>query len=294
MRQEKEHNSKQLSKLARFILQSICDACGEKTFDEILSEVEDAQVIPPMNESGFDEMNHASSFVDRLKEACESLEAQGFIRWNKQRGILSMTKKGREFLHKRHFSELPDIIAIVKQALENMDLDYCRLSCLIYDHLSKEKKIVDTLKEEKYLERPFAYEFYHTLRSMIDEGVVDLGPFKVQAEVKKNYQHIFRKGKMPDFIIHVPSTQQNLAVIEFKMASNLSNIKNDFNKFIEFKKSLDYQHLIEVIVAVNKDVNEIYNELKKHNYSSGTPITIIYFSIPRKKATSWQMKYRRS
>lgn len=102
-------------------------------------------------------------------------------------------------------------------ALRNIDMNYCRLSRIDYSDSDK----FEFLKKEKYLERPFAYEFYHQLRKLVEQKAVDFGGSFIQAEVDKSYQHYFPTGKIPDFIIHVPNNPltENLAILEFKLAS---------------------------------------------------------------------------
>jgi len=93
-----------------------------------------------------------------------------------------------------------NVIKAFKNALEKMDKNYCRLT------------------QGEYQERPICYEFYHQLRKLIEYGEIDLGVTVIQAEVDKTYQRYFPTGKKPDFILHVPDTDLNLAVIEFKRA----------------------------------------------------------------------------
>ncbi len=49
------------------------------------------------------------------------------------------------------------------------------------------------------------------LKDIIPEEVV------VQAEVNKHYQGIPNLKRIPDFLLHKPSSMENLAVIEFKV-----------------------------------------------------------------------------
>jgi len=134
--------------------------------------------------------------------------------------------------------------------------------------------------KEKYLERPFAYEFYHQLRKLIDNGGVDFGGPVIQAEVDKRYQHYFKNGKIPDFIIHVPNTRQNLAVIEFKLATNLGSLEHDFEKLVEFKNNegLKYMHVIEVIIGNETSLRNAKRYIMGLNKSKLKGITIIEFN----------------
>ena len=47
-----------------------------------------------------------------------------------------------------------------------MDKRYCMLSTIDYRKLDESFR--ENLSKEKYLERPFAYEFYHQLRIIIN------------------------------------------------------------------------------------------------------------------------------
>lgn len=185
-------------------------------------------------------------------------------------------------------------IRAIKTALEKMDRKYCTLSQIDYSRIGVNDSIREHLKEEKYLERPFAYEFYHQLRKLMDSGDVDFGGPIIQAEVDKRYQHCFEKGKTPDFIIHVPSnTNKNLAVIEFKLATNLSNIKGDFEKLVEFRKTpeLKYEYLIEVIIGNSISLESAKRQIMQLNKSDGEEILIIEFDTDSWRANDWKIKY---
>jgi len=173
-----------------------------------------------------------------------------------------------------------DVIVAVKTALEKMNEKYCTLSQIDYSRIGGNESLRDLLAENKYLERPFAYEFYHQIRKLMDEGNVDLGGPIIQAEVDKRYQHCFKNGKIPDFILHVPNTPQNLAVIEFKLATNLSGIKYDLGKLIEFKKNADlkYTYVIEVIIGNRASLRNAKEHIKQLNKPRGEEVIIIKFN----------------
>lgn len=190
---------------------------------------------------------------------------------------------------------ITDIIEATKMALEKMDRNYCTLSQIDY---SKVKKVpIEKLKNEKYLERPFAYEFYHQLRKLMDCSVVDFGRRIIQAEVDKRYQHCFEKGKIPDFIIHIPDRKdKNFAVLEFKLTSNLDNIEDDFEKLIEFRKNLEleYEHIVEVIIgskeSLKKAKTDIEAKFNNDEYKGVIildEVTIIEFDTDSWKADVW-------
>lgn len=184
------------------------------------------------------------------------------------------------------------VIPAIKMALENMDKKYCKLSQIYYSRIELNRPLVELLAEEKYLERPFAYEFYHQLRKLMDSGKVNFGGLIIQAEVDKRYQRYFENGKIPDFIIHIPNTKTNLAVIEFKLASNLSEIKGDFKKLTEFKKVLKYQYLIQVIIGNSSSLGSARERIRQLSFANGEKIIIIEFNVDSWKVENWEIEYK--
>lgn len=183
------------------------------------------------------------------------------------------------------------IIDTVKTALEKMNIEYCKLSTLDYSNLRINGSAKERLLKEKYLERPFAYEFYHQLRELIDNGEVDFGGPIIQAEVDKRYQHCFENGKVPDFIIHIPNTDKNLIVIEFKLASNLRNIEEDFKKLVEFRQALNYEYLIQVIIGDSSSLERARNHIKERISDDGERIIIVEFNVENWRTRNWEIRY---
>ena len=191
---------------------------------------------------------------------------------------------------------IKDVIEAIKMALENIDVDYCKLSQIDYAKLNVQGSVVENLKEQKYLERPFAYEFYHKLRELMESDEVDFGGPIVQAEVSKTYQKVFENRKTPDFLIHVPNNvpfKKNLAVIEFKLATNLSEIEHDFEKLVDFKTDirLKYAYGIEVIIGNTESLKDAKSLIDKLNKQGGEEIIIIDFNTDLKKANDWKISY---
>ncbi len=183
--------------------------------------------------------------------------------------------------------ELEEVIEPIKLALNNMNKNFCKLSKIDYKYVEATNGLIDYLKREKYLERPFAYEFYHQLRKLIDDGDLDFGGPIIQAEVDKNYQHCFKNGKMPDFIIHLPDFNINLAVIEFKLATRTKkDIKDDFIKIVKFKTypRLRYTYGIEVILGKKRSLAIRRKDINKLNGTEGEEIIIIEFDTDDWKA----------
>ena len=180
-----------------------------------------------------------------------------------------------------------EVIKAIKVALENMDQKYCTLSQIDYSKIQVMKPFPNYLSKEKYLERPFAYEFYHQLRKLIDDGDVDFGGPIIQAEVDKRYQHCFENGKMPDFIIHIPNLDKNLAVIEFKLATRSEeDIKDDIKKLAEFKakQELKYDNGVEVILGGKQSLKTLREDIENWNKTRGEEIIIIEFNTDSWKA----------
>jgi len=183
------------------------------------------------------------------------------------------------------------VILAIKTALENIDENYCKLSQIGYSRLGVNDSTKKLLEEEKYLERPFAYEFYHQLRKLIDSRDVNFGGHVIQAEVDKRYQHCFESGKIPDFIMHVPNTRKNLAVIELKLASNFRKLKDDLKKLVEFKNNQDlkYAFAIEIIIGNQSSLKKAKECILTMEKTRGEEVTIIDYNTHTRKVNDWKI-----
>ncbi|MFL6208178.1 MAG: hypothetical protein ACJ74W_04970 [Pyrinomonadaceae bacterium] len=174
------------------------------------------------------------------------------------------------------------LIEAIDVALRSIDPRYCELSKIIYS----QSEVSEYLAEEKYLERPFAYEFYHQFRKLLDEGRIDFGGSVIQAEVDKRYQHLEGLGKIPDFILHTPhSTDSNLAVIEFKLASNFrKSLESDLIKLVAFKRTevTRYKYLVEVIIGNANDLADAWERIDNLKSDVGEEILIFGFDPPER------------
>jgi hypothetical protein len=138
------------------------------------------------------------------------------------------------------------------------------------------------LAKQKYLERPFAYEFYHQFRRLLDEKAFDFGGSVIQAEVDKRYQQIPGLGKIPDFILHTPnSNEENLAVIEFKLASNYGEpLESDLKKLVTFRRgNLNYRYLVEVIIGSTNELNTTWERIGRLRTDDGEEIFVIGYDV---------------
>lgn len=145
------------------------------------------------------------------------------------------------------------MLGAIQRALELTRPEYCLLSNLdfatggpIRAHISK------------YQERVLAYEFYHQLRLLMEKGLCAWDAF-LQAEVSKEYQHIFAERTVPDFLIHVPGTlEQDHAVIEVKLAARpLHELRSDQRKLLLFRgEHVRYQYLVQILAGSEAEVTQ--------------------------------------
>lgn len=129
----------------------------------------------------------------------------------------------------------------------------------------------------------------------MDKGIVVFGEPIIQAEVDKRYQHCFERGKSPDFIIHLPYSKRNLAVIEFKLATRVKeDIKEDFKKIVEFKTNFDlkYRFGIEVILGTKRSLEKRMRDINNWNRPEGEEIIIFEFDTDSWKADHSVIKFK--
>jgi len=185
------------------------------------------------------------------------------------------------------------IVNIIKLSLENMNKKFTDLSKLKFDQINE--SLTQELKKQKIQERLFAYEFYHQFRKLGDDGSISRNfseDIVVQAEVNKRYQEIPNLNRIPDFLLHKPSSDKNFAVIEFKLASNFAEIKRDFKKLVGFKHKLHYKHIIEVIIGDKNSLKSLEELIRQLNHPKGDEIIIIEFDIDLWKAKDLEIKYK--
>jgi len=184
------------------------------------------------------------------------------------------------------------LIKSIKLSLENMNRKFTDLSKLKFEEKSPELK--KELIKQKIQERPFAYEFYHQFRKMWDDGSIGSifpNDIVIQAEFNKVYQGIIGCEKIPDFLLHKPSTQENIAIIEFKLASNYSDLKEDFNKLFKFREILHYKFLIEVVIGEDSELTTAKKHIDQLKKLNGEAIIVIYFNSEKWKSNDYKIKY---
>ena len=182
------------------------------------------------------------------------------------------------------------IIESITTALKNIDKRYCELSRIDY----AKEELREIKEAAKFLERPFAYEFYHQWRTLLDNHDFNFGNHVIQAEVSKEYQHILETGTIPDFIIHTPNEpKENLAVIEFKLASNeKKRIYGDFDKLLKFKQFAKYQYVIEVVIGDAMQIKNTLEGIQEVDSEDGEEIIVIAFEVMDKIIKDSKIKYK--
>jgi hypothetical protein len=207
---------------------------------------------------------------------------------------------------------LLEAVDFICRSLGNMNKEMWILSKILYGskrelrHLNE--GILKELKESKYFERPFAYEFYHQLRILMDQGMTPFENCVVQGEVNKGYQSIFVRQEnktkkfrntIPDFLIHVPNKQiiGNWAIIEFKRANNLNNLTADLDKLLAFRehpKTL-YKIGVEVIIGTTDEFELCDHSFrrKRVQYNGGN-LWIIEYNLQTQKIDKYMICHKMS
>ena len=151
------------------------------------------------------------------------------------------------------------------EAVKCVDKEYINISIN-----SKNKKIL------KHYERIFCYELYHQLRSKQEKSPDD---YVIWGEpIKRSFSDI-AKGKMPDFLIHKPGTNDNLLIVEVKMKNSLdSGVDDDFEKIENYLENNNYQIGVFICIGLSTDETreKIKNKLKdKYNNFCGKEVFLI-------------------
>lgn len=102
---------------------------------------------------------------------------------------------------------------------------------------------ISGMKKPIYRERVYCYELYHQLRS---------GPWGEQAhclngEVDKAGHPLFPRRFQPDFLIHVPGSPKNFAVIEVKACNARSTAITKDLRTLDLFLSRGYQRAIYLV-----------------------------------------------
>jgi hypothetical protein len=110
-------------------------------------------------------------------------------------------------------------------------------------------------------ERVFCYELYHQFRKITE---ADESEIIVHAEMDKCGHQEIRTKRKPDFIWHVPGTNQNYVVMEVKSAIKLKKVqlKKDIETLNEFVGKWHYEVGVLFIYSIENS-EEIKNAVKR-------------------------------
>lgn len=101
-----------------------------------------------------------------------------------------------------------------------------------------------------YRERTYCYELYFHLRRQWPED----SRYRLCGEVDKRghpYAQILGGALNPDFIVHIPGTEDNYAVIEVKTVDNLHNVSDDIRKLQAFIDRCHYRRAIHLVFGAS-------------------------------------------
>jgi hypothetical protein len=108
---------------------------------------------------------------------------------------------------------------------------------------------------EIYRERAYCYELYHQMRSLwLPANQTD---YRLCGEVDKRGHPYFAGDKgasNPDFIVHIPGTDDNYAVIEVKTRTGLSDrggLEKDIETLLRFVGDCHYRRAIHLVFGAS-------------------------------------------
>jgi len=104
--------------------------------------------------------------------------------------------------------------------------------------------------DARYRECVYCYELYHQLRRQWQPNC----PYFLNGEVDKGGHPYFphdRRAPKPDFVVHIPGTNHNYAVIEVKSreVANEDNIRTDIAKLVRFR-GFGYQRALYLLYGM--------------------------------------------
>jgi hypothetical protein len=107
--------------------------------------------------------------------------------------------------------------------------------------------------ESRYRERVYCYELYHQMRSRWPEGC----QYSLNGEEDKRSHPYFgtrSDAPKPDFIVHIPGTGENYAVLEVKSPMTTdAAIREDLVKLRYFRRDAGYHRALLLIYGVGPE-----------------------------------------
>lgn len=137
-------------------------------------------------------------------------------------------------------NQFPKEIEQLKSAMEKVEKGY-----YIISRYNKKDPAQPTYAKR---ERTYCYELYHQLRSLEIAG----HDYTIHAEIDKRGQE-GRKGINPDFVIHTPSAEGGLMVIEVKVNPAESGMSGDIGKLNSMVENRNYQYGVFILVGESMD-----------------------------------------
>lgn len=152
-------------------------------------------------------------------------------------------------------------------------MDINKLVKLVVQSLEAIERSYRQPYESHLYERVLCYEFYHQFRLRMDETNC---PFVLHGELDKHYRGMPR---IPDFVFHIPSTEKNIAIIQFKSTHNpIEETKEDLRVISEFRgRQLHYEIGILVIFGKVHELEQVKKKLSGISYD--TKLLMIFFDI---------------
>lgn len=152
-------------------------------------------------------------------------------------------------------------------------------------------------------ERVLCYELYHQFRLLEEnESMEDFRPARLQAELDKDAQHIFKNHfgesePVPDFLLHKPGyDSHNLAVVEVKRAEAENNlILHDLKKLFFFsQRPLSYRERILIVAGNRNKLNRshhLINSINSGRLEECVAVQVLFYDHDRRSLEHQQIMY---
>lgn len=122
-----------------------------------------------------------------------------------------------------------------------------------------------------YRERVYCYELYHQMRRLWPCN----SRYRLNGEVDKRAHPYFQNGgePKPDFLVHVPGTGENYAVIEVKPSrTSYAGIRKDLETLMRFRCEIGYGRAIYLIYG--DDAENTLAKVQEYIPASPDPIEL--------------------
>lgn len=180
------------------------------------------------------------------------------------------------------------MLDLIISACDAIDWRFVTLSRRRY----RRGRVCTGLGDPHWLERPFAYEIYHQLRTIWPANLLQVGCV-IHAEVLKTYQEIQDIDKMPDLLLHDPQSGRNVAVVEIKLTSNTrKNLREDLRKLALFRRALGYETLVEILIGSTREIRTSLEELNGIQLDCDIPIQILTIALEDQSTQAVQLDVR--